>query len=222
MKKLISMIMIISFIFALCACSVTDYDGGDNHNHEEEHNHTHVEETTAVVADTDIVVPTNESAEPVIPGVNDDDKSGTIHPVDTEGHYKADQIAKIDVPCAEELEKAQSDASRIVIYNTYSEEWAEVAERYCSELLKIKGTVPATENYSTDEEMHEYLEFCMQEWTDLMTQRKTTFEGNMIDGADNTAVELMAAQVYYEINREYALYFIDIYENIEAFSNQGN
>ena len=223
MKKLISMIMIISFVFALCACS------GENKTLvvHDDHDHTHVAETTTI-ADTDVTttegveVPTNENSEPIIPGVNDNDTDATIHPVDTKGQYKENYIKEIDNPCAEELMKAQSDASKIVIYNTYSEEWAEVGERFNTELLKIKGTVPATENFSTDAQMHEYLEFCMQEWEALLTEKTATFEAMMIEGADNTAYELMIAQIRYEINREYALYFIDMYEEIEDFSNQGN
>ena len=222
MKKLISMFMIISLVFALCACSKGDTTHVDVHNHgDEQDNHTHVTEVTTVPA-TETPVPTNENSEPIIPGVNDNDTDVTDHPVDTSGHYKEDQIAKIDHPCAEELMKAQSDASKIVIYDTYAQKWAEVAERYNAELQKIKGTVPATENYSTDEEMHEYLGFCVQEWVTLTEEKTATFEGMMIEGADNTAVELMLAQIRYEINREYALYFIDVYEEIEEFSNQGN
>ena len=215
MKKLISMIIIISFIFALCACGGANTTQVDVHNHNDP-SHTHEEDTTVHTHET---VPVTE---PVVPGVNDDDKSETNLPIDVTGHYQDNYKNKIAVPCADELMKAQSDASKIVIYDTYAQEWKEVGERFNTELLKIKGTVPATADYSTDEEMHEYLEFCLQEWKDFVAKRTSDFEAMMIEGGDNTGVNLMLSQVIYEINREYALYFIKTYEDIESFSNQGN
>ena len=214
MKKLIAMIMIISFVFALCACQKAD----ENELHD--HDHT---ETQTTLAPTQATEPTTVPAtEPIVPGVNDDDKTETNLPVDVTGQYQDKYKNKIDVPCADELMKAQSDASKIVIYNTYAQEWAEIGERFGTELLKIKGSVPATANYSTDEQMHEYIEFQLQEWKDFVVKRTGDFEAMMVEGGDNTGVEHMLSQVVYEINREYALHFIKTYEDIETFSNQSN
>lgn len=218
MKKLFALLLVFMMIFALCACKKTEGEDNTEHTHTQSQTqattHTHTEDSqpsednpasTAVADVQPTVLNTNEASDKV----------------DTEGHYKESHISKIDVPCADEINKAQSDAVKKTIYDKYAEEWAEVSQRYYKELLKIKGSVPATENFNTAEQMHEYLEFYKQDWENNFAQQTQTFTNQMIEGADNTGLELMLAQLTYESKRELALYFIGIYEDIEYYSNQG-
>lgn len=218
MKKTLALLLSLMMIFALCACKKAESE--DAHNHD--HNHT-----TEAVQTEGTEAP--DTTEPVVSATEDttsslqsatDSVSGSDK-VDTEGQYKQKHINKIDVPCAEEINKAQSDASKKVIYERYAEEWTEVGDRYYNELLKIKGSVHATANYNTAEQMHEYLQFYKQDWDLNFAQQTKVFVDQMVEGADNTGVELMVSQLTYESKRELALYFIGIYEDIEEFSNQG-
>ena len=217
MKKLISMIMIFCFMMALCACKKTNDTQVDEQV--TTHSHTHAEDVSGT---TDVDVSQNEETkteEEVQGGVVA--TQGSLEKVDTEGVYKTKHINKIDVPCAEEISKAQSDASKTVIYDNYAQEWEDVAQRYYKELLKCKGSVPATVNYNTAEQMHEFLKQYMSEWEVTFENQRNLYTSMMNEGADNTPVELMRAQVGYESKRELALYFIGVYEDLESFSNQG-
>jgi len=228
MKKIFSLLLISMLMFMLCACAKTESTDTSEQNHD----HTHISETLTAeggAAEVDSSEAdgdsqnTNTSTENTgdkdVPGNENQNSDGKV---DVDGDYKRKQMDKIDVPCAEELNLAQSDAVKKTIYDKYALEWEIVYNRYYDQLLQINGSVPATENYTTAEELHTYLDSYKEEWEDGFEQICSVFRNQMTEGADNIGVELQLAQITYESNRELALYFIGIYEDIETFSNQNS
>ncbi|MBR3971944.1 MAG: hypothetical protein IKJ83_03565 [Ruminococcus sp.] len=222
MKKLLALLLSLLVIFALCACKKAESEDAHNHNH----THTHISETVH----TEDTQPSETAEVTEAPEPSEDitdiettasNTTGISDKVNTEGHYKQNHINKIDVPCEDELSKAQTVSDRISIFEKYAQEWTKVADRYYNELLKINGSVPATADYNTAQQMHEYLEFYKQDWELNFEQETKALMDKKAESEDKMGIDLIYSQLCYESRRELALYFIDIYEEIEDYSNQG-
>ena len=215
MKKLISLLMISCFIFALSACKGAEPASTEKTT--ETHDHTHVV-TTAPQSSEGVTEETsaeeNNSQSEVTP-----DSGETLDKVDSDGIYQTNHINKIDVPCADEINAAQSAEVKIIIYEKYEAEWDTVANRYYNELLKCKGSVPATVNYNTAEQMHEYLKQYKVDQQNVFDGQCDLYEARIEENGGDLGVKLMYAQWRYEAKREQALYYIGVYEELEEFSN---
>lgn len=221
MKRLFAFLVIALFVFSLCACKASQ-DNGDSDNSEHNHTHIHTSEvqvtesesadTEEVTDDTQMITTEAEQDVTVTDAFYEDDG--------VSGVLAQKHIDKIDIPFDEEYQAGATVEERIAICNKYTTEWETLAERYYKELLQYKGDTPITENYNTDEQLHSFLEQYKKDWEMSFNGQAELYVDKIENGPDQLGASLVFAQFCYEANRENALYYIGIYEELADFNNQ--
>lgn len=204
MKKIVSLLLLFVIVALLCACSPEV--NTDVHNHD----HSHTEEVTDSLQDIteDVTSPQAET----LPEVHTSDATGPL----TSKHSR-----KIDVPFDSEYSGARSDAEKIAVCDKYREEWAKIAKRYINELLNYNGDVPVHADFSTDKELHEFVEFRKVDFETFFDSDSKSYLAQMEEqyGKGDKA-DALCAKYMFDLQRAYALEMIEIYELLGEFNGQ--
>ncbi len=234
MKKLICLIIAMGAVCALCACNNTQ----DVHTHGHSHDHTtSITETASEQQDTQIPVTSNadssaqqepqrEDSTPLEEGSTSLQSMGEVseYPFTREavGPLMQKHSVKIDIPFEQEYLNAKSNKEIVSVCENYTAKWKTVADRYYKEILYYNGTVPTDPNFSTDKEMHEYIEERKVNWEadfqkDTADYLESAKEANP---QDEQKAQALCAAYKFDLQREFALEMIGIYEMLGEFNNQ--
>lgn len=209
MKKILSLIILLVFVIFLCACNSSE--GGQEHNHDNPHTRE-AEITEAAQSETE---PQTEAIQP---------ETETLHEVttaDATGPLSSKHSQKIDVPFEAEYALTNTDGEKAIICDKYREEWEKIGKRYYNELIHYSGDVPLHPDFSTDKEMHEFVEFRKGDFESYFESDSKSYLADMEEqyGKGDKASALCAKHKF-ELQRSFALEMIEIYELLGEFNGQ--
>lgn len=208
MKRFISLLIIVMFIFTLCACKGVEQGDALNHTYTEDSVQTEPQPETQSQTATDA------DAESTYTDNNSEDVPVAMGPLQSK------HIDKLDIPFDEEVQQVATVYEKIDVYNKYTEEWRSLADRYYNELLKCNGSVPPTVNYNTAEQMHEYLEQYKNDWQTLFDSQSELYLQKIDVNEEDLEAKVLYADYEYKSYRELALYFIGVYEEVGEYNGQ--
>ncbi len=236
MKKLICLLVSALMISALCACNSTGNTTRDEHNHD--HTHAAVEQSaqqgngdegdSALDTEGADTENTQDAGGNVQEGTNNSSAENTQEDA-TEYPYTAEATGslgtkhsnKIDVPFEQALNKAESDEKIVNVCEKFTREWKVVADRYYKEILYYNGSVPEATNFATDKQMHAYIEQRKSEWLSDYNRNVKDYAKKLEKKfTDTDKVEAMVARLEFDMQREFALELIGIYEMLGEYNNQ--
>lgn len=197
MRKIICFLVVVMILALFCACS------GDVHDHD--HDHAHEMQTTESVAADTATQPT----------------ANLSHRADATGPLSSKHSEKIDTPFDNEYAGADTDSEKINVCDKYREEWKKIADRYYNEILYYNGDVPVHSDFSTDAQMHEFVQFKKAEFDrqfESESQSYLTQMENQYGKGDKASA--MCAEYKFELQRSFALEMIEIYELLGEFNGQ--
>ena len=187
-------------ITMLCACSE------ETHDHDHEHDHTHEVQTTESAAEDTV------ATQPA---------SDLQHRADATGPLASKHSEKIDIPFDNEYAGADTDAERAEICDRYREEWRKIADRYFNEILYYNGDVPVHPDFFTDAQMHEFAQFKKEDFDTRFESESQSYLAQMeFEYGKGDKANAMCAQYKFDLQREFALEMIEIYELLGEFNGQ--
>ena len=222
MKRIFAFVLITVFMLSLCACKSVENTDNTEHNHDHDNITSVVQDTTDIYGDitTNNKSVQHDASEPEGTQSVQNNTSSYVEENGTLGVLQQKHSDKIDVSFDEEYQKGLTVDERIAICNKYTTEWETVSERYFNELLQYKGEVPPAVNYSTDEQLHSFLEQNKSDWEMNFASQSELYISKIENGPDQIGASLVFAQFCYEAKREYALYLIGIYEDLAELNGQ--
>lgn len=234
MKKLICLITALVTLCALCACNNT----GDVNTHDHSHNHTY-NTTESSPLGQDALTPSEISSDSFVQ--HETQEGGSEHsPEDSTATQSVEQVSaypftieasgplmykhsvKIDILFEQEYCSAESDKERVSVCETYTAKWKTIADRYYREILYYNGSVPTDPNFSTDKEMHSYIEQRKADWeADFQRESADYLERAKAANPDNwQKARALCAAFEFDMQREFSFEMIGIYEMLGEFNNQ--
>ncbi|MBQ4568625.1 MAG: hypothetical protein IJA62_00990 [Ruminococcus sp.] len=236
MKNLICLIAAAVMLCSLFACNQTGEE--HTHSHDHTHNNTSAQEPASAIFEEDktqvpqIASEASESAETQAEG--SDPKQETSAPFsentelsqypftkEAEGVLMKRHSDKIDSPFEQEYLDAENDKELARICEEYTEKWRTIAERYFKELLYYNGSVPETPDFSTDAQMHGYVEDRKARWEEEYEENHSNYLAQLLKQySDADKAQALCAAYKFDMQREFALEMIGIYEMLGEFNNQ--
>lgn len=126
-------------------------------------------------------------------------------------------IREIDGAYAEESKLPESSTTfgMIELADKYTEKWKQVADEYYDKIMKYNGIISLNENYYSSDDLHIFVSNMKTTWEEYKQEQcdnylktlQTIYEGGTIVGP-------LFAEYRYEMQKEWALQLVDIYEQL--------
>ncbi len=235
MKKFICLMVAAVMLCSFCACNKV----GDGHVHSHDHTYSNTAEETATASYTEdgTQMPqeasgssqTNEIHEEgsrpaeEVSAPTEANTELTEYPFTKEasGTLMKKHSNKIDVPFENEYLSAESDRKVAFVCEKYTEKWKTVADRYYKEILYYNGSVPQDPNFSTDAQMHEYIEQRKTQWEAEYEENHKNYLAELLEQySDTDKAQALCSAYKFDMQREFSLELIGIYEMLGEFNDQ--
>ncbi len=236
MKKLICLLTAAVMLCSLLACN----QAGDGHTHSHDHTHNNTvaqESATASLEEDNTQVPW-EASEPSQAAESKAEGSGSDEEIsapagenteiseypftkEAEGVLMKRHSDKIDIPFEQEYLSAEGYKDIASVCEKYTEKWKTIAERYYKEILYYNGSVPEDPNFSTDAQMHEYIENRKAQWEAEYEENHKNYLSKLLrQYSDADKAQALCSAYKFDLQREFALEMIGIYEMLGEFNKQ--
>lgn len=212
MKKLLLISALLTMFILFCGCN--SEGSTDAHNHSDGHDHSHETENTSTVQETSEVMTESQTEYST-------ENWADVQDSETMGPLTSKHSSKTDDPFENEYAQAKTDAERIQICDKYREEWEKTGKRYYKELLYYNGDVPAHTEFSTDKEMHEYVEFSKKDFDSYYENESKSYLNEMEkEYGKSDKANALSAKYKFDLQRSFALEMIELYELLGEFNGQ--
>ena len=126
-------------------------------------------------------------------------------------------IREIDGAYAEEskLPESSTTAGMVELSDKYTEKWKQIADEYYNKIMEYDGIITPNEIYYSSDDLHTYVSNMTTNWEQYhRVQCENYVKTLQTIYADGTIVGPIFADYKYEMQKEWALQIVGIYEQL--------
>lgn len=144
-------------------------------------------------------------------------------PLDNSGEYgvtlslREKLIVEIDGAYAEEEKSPESSttAGMVALAEKYADQWRQVADTYYNKLMEYDGIDPPNDYYYTSDDFHTFVSNMKADWEQYYRVQCGNYLNTMqAIYTSGTIVGPIVARYEYEMQREWALQLVGIYQQL--------